>query len=117
MSGHRNWSEIRGPRTVEQEARLAVGVTAIRLAMRLAEIREGRNLTQSDVAGRMGVSQPHVAQVEARDDAYLSTLIRYVRALGGDLRLQAVFPGEQPIEITLNDPPHEQVTAEASATA
>jgi transcriptional regulator with XRE-family HTH domain len=117
MSGHRKWGEIRGPRTPEQEAHLAAGMAAIRLAQRLAAMREERGLTQTAVADRMGVSQPHVAQIEARDDVYLSTLVRYIRALGGDLRLQAVFPGEDPIEVTLDTPMDEQAPEAASATA
>jgi hypothetical protein len=49
----------------------------------------------------MGVSQPHVAQVEARDDVYFSTLIYYVRALGSDPRIEAAFPAEKPVAVTL----------------
>jgi hypothetical protein len=49
----------------------------------------------------MGVSQSHVVQVEARDDVYLSTLISCVRALGGDPRIEAAFPAEKPVAVTL----------------
>lgn len=117
MSGHRKWRDIRGPRTPEEEAQIAAGVAAIEMGIRLDEVRTGRGLMQTDVARRMGVSQPHVAQVEARDDVYLSTLVSYVRALGGDLRLQVVFPGEESIEITLQAHADEQHPAAASATA
>ena len=65
----------------------------------------------------MGTSQSHVAQVEARDDIYLSTLFSYVRALGGDLRIEALFPGEEPVQITLGPTSDEQTTEAASATA
>jgi len=34
---------------------------------------------------------------------YLSTLLAYVRALGGDPLLQAVFPDEEPIAITRDE--------------
>ena len=117
MSGHRKWSEIRGPRTPEQEARIAAGMAAMQFAQRLAALREVRGLTQTAVADRMGVSQPHVAQIETRDDVYLSTLVRYIRALGGDLRLCAVFPDEATIEVTLNTSLDEQAPEAESATA
>jgi len=117
MSGHRKWSEIRGPGTPEQEARIAAGVSAMRMGQRLDEARVGRGLTQSDVARRLGVSQPHEAQVEARDDVYLSTLFAYVRALGGDPLLQAVFPGEEPISITLDESADTDQSAVANASA
>ncbi|HWE61124.1 MAG TPA: helix-turn-helix transcriptional regulator [Chloroflexota bacterium] len=87
------------------------------MGLRLDDVRMGRGLTQTDVARRMGASQPHVAQVEARDDVYLSTLFAYVRALGGDLRLQAVFSGEEPIEIILGDRADTQRPEATSATA
>jgi hypothetical protein len=65
----------------------------------------------------MGVSQPHVAQVEARDDVYFSTLISYVRALGSDPRIDAAFPGEEPVSVTLGTVSHEQKPEAASASA
>jgi transcriptional regulator with XRE-family HTH domain len=92
-------------------------VAAIRMGQRLDRVRTGRGMTQTEVARRMGVSQSHVAQVEARDDVYLSTLISYVRALGGDLRIEAVFPGEEPVAITLGAASDEQKSEAASALA
>jgi len=65
----------------------------------------------------MGTSQSHVAQVEARDDVYLSTLFAYVRALGGDLRIEAVFPGTEPVEITLGSTADQWKAEVANATA
>lgn len=117
MSGHRKWREIRGPRTPEQEVDTAIGVAAIRMGQRLDRVRTGRGLTQTDVARRMGTSQSHVAQVEARDDVYLSTLFSYVRALGGDLRIEAVFPGEDPVEIAPGPASDEQKPETATASA
>lgn len=40
----------------------------------------------------MGVSQAHISQVETRGDVYLSTLKKYVGALGGILRFEVIFP-------------------------
>jgi DNA-binding transcriptional regulator YiaG len=68
MSGRRTWNEILCPRTPEQEARIAAGVAAIRMGQRLDSVRAERGVTQRESARRMGVSQSHVAQVEARDD-------------------------------------------------
>ena len=65
----------------------------------------------------MGTSQSHVAQVDIRDDVYLSTLFAYVRALGGELRIEAVFPGVEPVEITPGSTPDQQKTEAANATA
>jgi transcriptional regulator with XRE-family HTH domain len=117
MSGHRKWRDIRGPWTPEQEARIATGAAALEMGLRLDAVRGGRGLTQTDVARRLGTSQSHVAQVEARDDVYLSTLFSYVRALGGDLRIEAVFPGEEPVAIIVNPESEERKTETAGASA
>jgi DNA-binding XRE family transcriptional regulator len=99
MSGHRKWSEIRGPRTSEQQARVAAGVAATRTILRLAELRAARGLTQNLVSDEMEVSQAHVSQIEHQDDLYLSTLLSYVRALGGELHLRIVFPDNQEFDL------------------
>jgi len=92
---HRKWSEIRGPLTPEEEERIAAGVAAARTIERLAELRAARGLTQEALSDVMEVSQAHVSQIERKDDLYLSTLASYVRALGGELHLRVVFPGEE----------------------
>jgi transcriptional regulator with XRE-family HTH domain len=117
LSGHRKWRDIRGPRTPEQEARIAAGADALEMGLRLDAVRTGRGLTQTDVARRLGTSQSHVAQVEARDDVYLSTLFSYVRALGGDLRIEAVFPDEEPVQIVFSPGSEERKPETASASA
>lgn len=92
MSGHRPWKEIRRTRTPEEEAHLAARVAAVRAALDLATLLQARGATQRDFAQAMGVSQAHISQVETKEDVYLSTLKRYVGALGGTLRFEVIFP-------------------------
>ena len=92
MSGHRPWKEIRRARTPEEEEQLAARVAAIHAALDLAALRQGRGAAQRDLAQAMGVSQAHISQVETKEDVYLSTLKRYVGALGGTLRFEVIFP-------------------------
>jgi hypothetical protein len=40
------------------------------------------------------MTQANVSRIEHEDDIYLSTLRRYVEALGGQLEVHAVFPDE-----------------------
>jgi DNA-binding XRE family transcriptional regulator len=101
MRGQRKWSEIRGPRTPEQEARLAAGVAATRTILHLAELRAARGLTQDGVSEAMAVSQAHVSQIEHKDDLYLSTLLGYVHALGGEAHLRVVFPDHEEFDLPL----------------
>ena len=57
----------------------------------LRTLREGRGLTQAEVARRLGATQPEVSKLERRVDARLSTVNAYVSALGGTMRLVAAF--------------------------
>lgn len=82
----------------ERAQRVAAMETAIEHALVLGEIRERRNLSQADLANVLGTSQARVSQLENQTDLYLSTLKRYVIALGGELEVTAVFDGER-IEI------------------
>lgn len=67
---------------------------AMTLQVRLHELRERRGATQSAVAEQLGTSRPNVSRIEAEDDMRVTTLERYVRALGGRLEVRAVFEDE-----------------------
>jgi transcriptional regulator with XRE-family HTH domain len=61
----------------------------------LGELRRKLDLTQAVVADRLDVTQENVSQIERGEaDVRLSTLSRYVEALGGRLEVLATFPGE-----------------------
>jgi DNA-binding XRE family transcriptional regulator len=62
---------------------------------RLAELRKRREMTQEQVASRMGISVARVSQIESGDVSTQDVLARYVAALGGTLRLVADFGDEQ----------------------
>jgi transcriptional regulator with XRE-family HTH domain len=78
--------------TPEQRARAGAEREAMRLALALGKLREQRGATQVETAAAMGVSQVNVSRIEREENVYLSTLARYVAALGGQLRIEAVFP-------------------------
>lgn len=60
----------------------------------LATIRRRVNLTQREVADRMGMSQSDLSKLERRDDIRVSTLAEYAKAVGGEAHLVFTFPGE-----------------------
>jgi DNA-binding XRE family transcriptional regulator len=57
-------------------------------AVRIKELRQKLNLTQEEMAKRMGVNQAAVSKLEGRDDAHVATLHKYAHALGGRLILK-----------------------------
>lgn len=63
----------------------------VRLAIALDELRGRRGETQERVAARLSTSRPNVSRIEHESDIRLSTLVRYVAALGGELELVARF--------------------------
>jgi len=62
-------------------------------AMTLRGLRESVGRTQGEVARKVSMTQPQLSRVEARRDHLISTLRRYVHALGGEIEVVAVVNG------------------------
>jgi len=65
----------------------------------LKDLRQAFEHTQVDLARSLGVGQDTVSRIEKRSDMLLSTLRRYVEAMGGRLELVAQFPRRAPMVI------------------
>lgn len=59
--------------------------------MPLYELRQAMNLTQEKLASTLNVKQATVSKLERRTDMYISTLARFVEAMGGELEVRARF--------------------------
>ena len=79
---------------------LSGGRTEQPVAVRLAELRRLRKLSQAELAGRAGIKQAAVARIEGRGDILLSTLRKVVRAMGGKLSIRVEFPDGTARELT-----------------
>ncbi len=60
-------------------------------AMGLAALRQAAELTQVELARRMGVTQAAISRVEQPHDLLLSTLNSYLQAIGGTARMIVSF--------------------------
>lgn len=69
-------------------------------AMNLALIRHAADLTQVELARRLGVGQAAVSKVERQHDLLLSTLSSYVAAAGAHARI-VVTVGDRDLEFDL----------------
>ena len=67
----------------------------LRRVMDLAELRQALELSQRELARKLGVNQPEVAKIEKRADMLLSTLSAVLRAMGADLKIVASFPDHE----------------------
>lgn len=65
----------------------------------LKDLRRAVERTQEELAASLGVGQDTVSRIERRSDILLSTLRRYVEAMGGELNLVARFPNRPPLVI------------------
>src|SRR6266545_5100906 len=73
-------------RDIEDELRLAAGLTAL---------RERAGLSQRELAKRVGVSQPRIAAIERSRNVTIDVLEQYVGALGADLEVSVVQGGRR----------------------
>jgi DNA-binding XRE family transcriptional regulator len=99
---YRTHDEVRGEfiTTQQDEADLAAfkeeALAEVR-AHRLADVRQQHGLTQTDLADRLHITQTAVSKIERGDLARseLSTIRKYVEALGGKLEIVADFGDER----------------------
>ena len=88
---------------IEDELRLAAGLTAL---------REQAGLSQRAVAKLIGVSQPRVAAIERSSNVTIDVLAQYARAVGGYLEV-SVVKGQDKVTLLPGAPG----TAQASRTS
>ncbi len=108
MTGHRSWNADRAARLTDPEiarraaeARAELDLYERNYRRTLAQLRSARQLTQTQLAKTLGVSQAQVSRVENQADLYLSTLRSYIQAIGGDLELRAMFPDGAATVVTI----------------
>src|SRR5260221_657190 len=88
-SASRSQAPSRGPGSRRERMRKRTDV--LLLEMDLRELRKLVGVTQTQLAERLKKTQGEVSQAERRDDYRLSTLRRYVEALGGRIEVIADF--------------------------
>jgi DNA-binding XRE family transcriptional regulator len=67
--------------------------------MSLRDVRKAFHKSQEELAKALGMEQESVSRIERRADLLLSTMRKYVAAMGGDLKLIAEFPDRPAIRI------------------
>lgn len=94
--------ELLAKQSPESHQRIAKKVEKLRQEIALSQLREELNLSQTELARTIGVSQPTLAKMEnPGNDPRLSTLKRYVAALGGELRIDVTLPNGKTIAFQL----------------
>ena len=60
--------------------------------MPMHALRDALRFTQQQLAEELGVKQAAISKMERRPDHLVSTLRRFIEAMGGELELKAHFP-------------------------
>ena len=100
---YHRWQDIRAKKlTPAQLAKIDAEVEQELLEMDLRAIRELTGKTQVDVAEELAMTQPEVSRLERRQDSRISTLRKYIKALGGELEVVATF-GDKHVRLRAAD--------------
>src|SRR5258708_39465400 len=92
MSKARNFKELQARMSPERQATNAKEAARMLAEMPLEELRTARRLTQEQIARVLHVKQANVSKIERPADMYVSTLARFIEAMGGELEIRAAFP-------------------------
>jgi len=87
-----NFSELR--KAMSPVARKAAVQRKLELLeeVPLQELRQALAFSQKDIASTLNINQSSISKIERETDMYISTLRRFIQAMGGSLELVAKFP-------------------------
>jgi DNA-binding XRE family transcriptional regulator len=86
------FKELRDRMSPERRARNEERAKQMEAELPLEQLRAARELTQEQLARTLGVNQAAISKMERRADIYVSSLANFIRAMGGELEIRAVFP-------------------------
>ncbi|MBV6626150.1 MAG: XRE family transcriptional regulator [Rivularia sp. (in: Bacteria)] len=89
------FSELRQRMTVEQRAKSDILAKLMLLHINLLERKESLGLTQDNLQEKLNIVEFILSELENQEEIQVSTLSRYINALGGSLKIVADFPNEE----------------------
>jgi DNA-binding XRE family transcriptional regulator len=92
MSGHLSFEKLTNSMSASSKKLMEKKLVKLRQEMALSEVRRAMSLTQVDLATMLHIKQAALARLENRTDMYISSLRKYILALGGELDIVARFP-------------------------
>jgi transcriptional regulator with XRE-family HTH domain len=91
MAGRHSFAELRARMSPEAQATAEAEAILLDEEMDLADVRRALKLSQEEIGQILQVGQGSVAKIEKRADMYVSTLRRFIEAMGGELEIVARF--------------------------
>lgn len=87
----KNFKTLVGKMSSASQKEIAKKALAMMAEMPLAELRQARKFSQVQIAELLEIQQPAVAKMEQRTDMYISSIRRFIEAMGGELEIRAHF--------------------------
>ncbi|MBN6065248.1 XRE family transcriptional regulator [Aggregatibacter actinomycetemcomitans] len=88
-----NFKDLMAELPQEQQAKVKEMAEEMRMELQLHRIREELEISQQQMAEALNIKQPSVVALEKRgNDIRLSSVKRYVEAMGGVLNLSVKLP-------------------------
>ena len=87
----KNFKELVDKMSPASQAEIAQKALTMLAEMPLAELRQARKFSQVQIAELLEIQQPAVAKMEQRTDMYISSMRRFIEAMGGQLEIRAHF--------------------------
>jgi predicted transcriptional regulator len=88
------FKQLRDKMSPERQVRAQAKTNVMLEEMALNELRQAFKLSQEEMANRLNVKQPAISKIEKNTDMYISTLRRFIEAMGGELDISARFNNE-----------------------
>ena len=100
MKNAKTWAEMRAELEPEDQDYLDAHVIRRWVGEVLSEVRKSLHITQTEVSKGTGITQNNISRLEAGDDMLLSSVSRYMQALGGGVRLVLIRPDGSEVEVS-----------------
>lgn len=91
----KSFSSLKNKMSQVAQKRVAEKTGELLKEVLLYEIRENLHITQEEMALKLETKQANVSRTERRRDMKISTLKRYIEAMGGELDIVARFSASE----------------------
>lgn len=71
----------------DMQQRMLDEVANRRVMLILQELRESKGISQAKMAEMLNIKQPSISRIENSEDIKVSTLLSYIAALGGNVKI------------------------------
>ena len=88
----KKYKVLRDKMSPERRAANEAAAKEMLAEMPVHALRDALQFTQQQLAEELGIKQGSISKMERRPDHLVSTLRRFVEAMGGELELRAHFP-------------------------